>query len=226
MIAWGGKDMILIKGGKFRYQENDDRSIPGFLIDKYEVTNKQYKAFVDYIAKTGDHSFCYEKEPKNQDHAPRGFTEEFLSKPDQPVVGLSWYDAYAYAACVFKRLPTEVEWEKAARGEKGRLYPWGNEGDETCMVTASNRDGTQYPVAVSDERFAKGASPFGVFHMLGNAAEWTSDWFDELRSGRTVRGGGWDTRPSNPQLTATLRVKLEPTVKNLSVGLRCVKDVK
>jgi len=226
MAAWGEKDMILIKGGKFRYQEKDDRNIPSFLIDKYEVTNSQYKVFVDYIAKTGDHSFCYEKEPKDQDHVPRGFAEESLSKPDQPVVGLSWYDAYSYAACVFKRLPTEAEWEKAARGEKGRIYPWGNEMDETCMVTASSRDGAEYPVPATDPAFAKGASPFGVFHMLGNAAEWTSDWFDELRTGRVVRGGAWNTRPANPPLTATLRIKLEPTVKDLSVGLRCVKNVK
>ncbi|MEW6354759.1 MAG: bifunctional serine/threonine-protein kinase/formylglycine-generating enzyme family protein [Planctomycetota bacterium] len=226
MMAWAEKDMILIKGGKFRYQENADRTIPSFQIDKYEVTNAQYRAFADYIAKTGDHSFCYQKEPKDQDHLALGFAEESLSKPDQPVVGLSWYDAYAYAACVFKRLPTEAEWEKAARGEKGRLYPWGDEMDETCMVTASNRDGAQYPVPPTDPAFSKGASPFGAVHMLGNAAEWTSDWFDDLRSGRVVRGGGWDTRPANPPLTATLRNQMEPTVKELSVGLRCVRDVK
>jgi len=215
------ENMVLIKAGKFIYQKGEEKFLPAYYIDRYEVTNAQYRKFVEYIAKTGDHSLCYPNEPKGKDHKPLSFDDPNLCKDDQPVVGVDWYDAYAYCAYVGKRLPTELEWEKAARGEDGRLYPWGNERVDRIWVSGSDADGYDYTAPVNS--MPEGKSPYGCFHMLGNAAEWVSDWFDSLELNRVVRGGGWLNRPIGEPVTTIFRMGVEPTAKEKDIGFRCAK---
>ena len=98
-----------------------------FIIDRYEVCNADYRKFVEHVRTTGDSSMEHPTAPPLKDHAPEGWKEAALAGDDQPVVGVDWYDAYAYAAWAKKRLPTEAEWEKAARGTDARKFPWGND---------------------------------------------------------------------------------------------------
>ena len=152
-----------------------------FEIDIHEVTNDQYGRFVHT---TGT--------------APPAFvTDRRLTRPESPVVGVSWKDSAAFCAWAGKRLPTEAEWEKAARGVEGYDYPWGNDWDPAKLRTSdgiSSRDlegfdawsdwidetssesSTAGPTAVGSH--PRGASPYGVMDMAGNVWEWVADWFD------------------------------------------------
>jgi len=135
------RDMIYIPGGYFLMgkQGEDPKQddfpmhivfVSPFLIDKYEVTNEDYRKFVEHVKTTGDYSTAHPDAPPLKEHEPDGWQNSALSGDRQPVVGVDWYDAYAYTKWIDKRLPTEAEWEKAARGMDGRAYSWG-EGDPT-----------------------------------------------------------------------------------------------
>ena len=166
--------------------------VDAFYIDKYEVTNKQYKRF---LAETG-------YVPKQYlDYPPH-------NTPDFPAAVLAWEDAVAYVNWAGKRLPTEAEWEKAARGTDGRFWPWGNEWDGTKL---SGNDGTGlkdgYKETAPIGQFPQGASPYGAHDMAGNLWEWVSDWYDpnyyrtsppnmnpkgpDTGDGHVLKGGGW-----------------------------------
>lgn len=140
--------------------------LDAFFIDKYEVSNADYTKFVEA---TGHRNSIFWDNPK-------------FNHPDQPVVGVTWGDAAAYAEWVGKRLPTEAEWEKAARGTDGRIWPWGNEFDPTkCNFDDEGKfDGhlDGFAMAAPVDSFHPGASPYGALNMVGNVAEWVSDWFD------------------------------------------------
>lgn len=131
--------------------------LDSFLIDKYEVSNKDYGEFI----KTTGHP------------APAYWDDPRLNKPQQPVVGVNWNDAKAYCEFRGKRLPTEAEWEKAARGPHGNLYPWGNDFDSEKANYDKHHDAT-LPV----DSHPEGASYYGVYNMAGNVFEWVSDWYD------------------------------------------------
>ncbi|HSA85772.1 MAG TPA: SUMF1/EgtB/PvdO family nonheme iron enzyme [Nitrospira sp.] len=143
-----------------------------YLIDRYEVSNKDYGEFV-----------------KAKGHpAPAYWDDRRLNKPQQPVVGVNWEDARAFCEYRGKRLPTEAEWEKAARGPDGNLYPWGNDFDPTKVNYGKKHDATM-PV----DSYPEGASYYGLHHMSGNVFEWVSDWYDPRYYGRletSVNPGG------------------------------------
>jgi formylglycine-generating enzyme required for sulfatase activity len=182
--------------------EQPQRSVwvRSFLIDRYEVTNAQYARFV---AATGH------PVPTNPNPAVTLWQagQPIPGSEAHPVVNVSWYDAVAYCAWVGKRLPTEAEWEKAARGTDARRYPWGNDWDHTRANSASYwagrtiefKDALEWKAFWVDgggARIAKtkglrgevltlpvgsfpnGASPYGVLDMAGNASEWVQDWYD------------------------------------------------
>jgi formylglycine-generating enzyme required for sulfatase activity len=219
-------NMIHIPAGEFEMggQPGDENQQPphrvyldDFYIDQHEVTNAQYAQFMQA---TG--------------HKPPAlWGDEGFNQPRQPVVGVSWEDAAAYCTWAKKRLPTEAEWEKAARGTTGYLYPWGNDfiyGQANIIVPG---DGYKYTAPVGS--YPAGASPYGVLDMAGNAAEWCADWYaadyyrhspginppgPESGKYRVVRGGSWNS-PSY-DVRSTHRWRYYPNIPRSYIGLRCV----
>jgi len=153
--------------------------VADFWIDRFEVTNAQY---VEFTTATG--------------HAPSAFaTEDDLNQSDQPVTGVFHADATAYCEWAGKRLPTEQEWEKAARGVSGQIYPWGNEADFSRAHLTG--DG---PISVAS--YAADVSPYGVRGMAGNVSEWVSDT-RMAKAGRCMDGGA-DARTQTPEMMLIL----------------------
>ena len=201
-------------------------NLPAFFIDRTEVTNAAYKTFVD----TTRH-----KAPSNW--SGTSFPE---GRADFPVTGVTWQDAVDYAAWAGKRLPTEAEWEAAARGDDGRLYPWGNSFRSAVANIGSKPDKPtpeQYPAGIkATGRYPEGASPAGAVDMIGNAWEWVADEIKaypgntesklDLESGvtyRVIRGGAYDGSEKND---ATYRGYLDGSQPYPKVGFRCAKDAK
>lgn len=160
--------MVLVPAGPFTMGTNaggdpDERpqhrvTLPAYWIDQHEVTNEQYRRF------------CTATRHKPPVHWVGGKYKAGLER--WPVVNVTWQDAAAYARWAGKRLPNEAEWEKAARGTDGRIYPWGNESD--AARAALDDEAELGPVG----RFPSGASPYGCLDMAGNAWEWTADWYN------------------------------------------------
>ncbi|MFZ5874888.1 MAG: SUMF1/EgtB/PvdO family nonheme iron enzyme [Nitrospirota bacterium] len=155
---------------------------------------------------------------------------------DRPMVGVTWHEADRYCRALGNRLPTEAEWEKAARGGDGRLFPWGDDPpDARRAVFGQGAAGLGALAAV--QSLAAGASPYGVLHMAGNAAEWVADWsgIDEYavmpernpkgpERGRykVVRGGSWRSEPV--MLRAATRSAADPATRRDTIGFRCASD--
>ncbi len=196
-----------------------------YFIDKYEVSNADYMAFVEA---TG--------------HAkPQYWQDEKFNQPDFPVVGVSWYDAMAYAEWKGRRLPTEAEWEKAARGNDGRLWPWGNKWDQGFYFYFVNISGDQdnYPQTAPVNYYQSGISPFGLFNTSGNVWEWCLDWYDRqyYRTSpevnpdgpkgplkmKVLRGGSWINDLDGVQVVH--RARNFPSLKNEIYGFRTVLPV-
>jgi len=229
-------DMIQIPAGEFVRGSNDRLSdegpqhiafLPAFLIDKYEVTNVQYKKFID---DTGRRS---PKHYKNRTYP--------LGKADHPVTYVSWYDADAYCKWAGKRLPSDQEWEKAARGTDARTYPWGNEFSVDRANTPQRWKnmkvkGDTSPVGA----FEKGKSFYGLHDMSGNVWEWTDSWYKAYPGNpdasnenygekyKTLKGGSWwdcsfyKCGMSAPVYNRSFFIR---TSKNSSFGFRCANEV-
>jgi formylglycine-generating enzyme required for sulfatase activity len=140
------KDMVFISGGYFLMGRQDaaptDPAFPphivhvsSFLMDRHEVSNKDYRRFVEKMKQSPDPSVEHPDAPPLKNHEPAGWKVPGLSRDDQPVIGVDWFDAYAYAKWAGKSLPTEAQWEKAARGMDGRPYPWGDTPPTKCVVS-------------------------------------------------------------------------------------------
>lgn len=195
--------------------------LPDYEIDKFEVTNVDFATFID---ETG-----YVPYAEKQGLAGGWRDEWGIGEDSHPVVSVTWDDAVAYCTWLGKRLPTEAEWEKAARGDDGRIFPWGNEWDPNkANVKERGLRGT----AVVGS-FAAGASPFGVEDMIGNAWEWTADWYQAYEGNstadpyfgekiRVTRGGGWFDEEA--QATTFNRNAADPTkTVNNELGFRCAR---
>jgi len=231
---------VIIPAGEFIMGTDEAREdeypehrvyLDAYEIDCYEVTNAQYWGFLDYIKRTNDHNKCFKGEPSNKDHTPKFWDNDYYNVPDYPVVRIDWHDAYAYAAWAGKRLPTEAEWEKAARGMDGRKFPWGNEWDPMrCNLSGE-------PNPVGSVEISK--SVYGCYDMAGSVYEWCADWYlDTYYAGspsknpkgpengvrRVIRGGSRFSKPF--QVRTNTRKSEQPELFNLSIGFRCAKDVK
>ena len=224
-----GAPLVLVPAGEFvmgstpgGYIFGDNETprrrifLKAFYIDKYEITNRRFRKFLRPVERYA------------------GSFEE----PGQPVVGVTWFKARDYCARVSRRLPTEAEWEKAARGSDGRIYPWGNERATYARAVM----GSEIPSC--SKGFATwsvgsrplGASPYGAMDMAGNAMEWVADWyrgnFYELMpsknpkgpgagSVKVLRGGAWFN--SRFLMRSAFRTGYAPYESNHGVGFRCAR---
>jgi formylglycine-generating enzyme required for sulfatase activity len=193
-----------------------------FSIDVYEVATEQYAAFL--AASSWPIPWQWETVDLNQ-HG------------DRPVIGVDWADADAYCRWKGKRLPTEAEWEKAARGTDGRLYPWGNHVPTDKLANFALGARFSYSqVLMPVQSHEAGKSPYGLFHMAGNVWEWLSDWYGanyyehspeknptgpEQGQFKVLRGGSWSDLPK--YLLTYGRFKLPPETRNSYTGFRCAK---
>ncbi len=213
--------------------EQGSREIGGFWIDRTEVTNERFQRFVDEtghvtIAEAQDVGFVREGDGwvpvagatwRN----PRGLETDATDLMRHPVVQVSWFDAFTYCAWTRRRLPTELEWEKAARGTEGRNYPWGDEpaeGRAHFGVTAVPGSVHTRSVGLMDD----GASPWGILDMAGNVWEWTSDGQTQENGTDTwiIRGGSWLN--SEALLRSSVRVLYDATGRSDHIGFRCAAD--
>ena len=201
--------MVLIPAGEVTLgsaidaDENPIRTvrIAPFFLDVHPVTNAQY---AEFVAATGHRA------PKHWIGGAPPPGEE-----SHPVVWLSWFDAAACATWAQKRLPTEDEWEYAARGTDGREYPWGSDFEpDRCNCRASSLGGVS-PVG----SFPAGVSPFGCHDMAGNVWEWTDSWHGDGEERRVLRGGSWGSGAMS--VRACYRGRDYPSYWSNGYGLRC-----
>jgi formylglycine-generating enzyme required for sulfatase activity len=221
-----------------------------FYIDEHEVTNVRYRKFLDWVEAHGDEPYRHPQQPAGKSHRPRywsdfrpGILQEIgiarlqpfdagtFQGDQQPVVGIDWFDAHAYARWAGKRLLREEEWEKASRGTDGRLWPWGNQWDFSRCNSGGyewngERDGHVYPAPVGS--YPTGISPYGCLDMAGNVGEWTAS--DDVPGpvnrpgdlGQVVKGGGSSSYPS--AVTAASREVRERTFRYFCLGFRCARN--
>ncbi|MBM4081885.1 MAG: formylglycine-generating enzyme family protein, partial [Planctomycetes bacterium] len=196
-----------------------------FYIDKFEVTNEQFDQFVKQSRYRPEAKVSWER------YARPGMERH-------PVRGVTWKDATEYAKWAGKRLPTEAEWEKAARGTLGQRYPWGNDYDRAKFHGNAELDAGPAPVG----SYPEGRSPYGCEDMAGNVWEWCADWHaadyyakspKENPTGpsswgrkkeKVIRGGAWD-RQSIEHIKCYERAQFNPSASMETIGFRCVKDV-
>ncbi|MDP6038441.1 MAG: SUMF1/EgtB/PvdO family nonheme iron enzyme [Candidatus Latescibacteria bacterium] len=208
-----------------------------YRIDKYEVTNDQYAFYLRLIENLED-AEGNELVDIGDTDLEIGFTDNGLvvldsTKANHPIIEVSWYGAKAYCEFIGGRLPTEAEWEKAARGETGQHFPWSNDPLESSLLIDWSLQGYG-AVGVR----AVDLSPYGVHDMGGNVAEWVHDWYaseyyktspDQNPTGpetgdrRVARGGA--TSPYPQDMRATVRRRYRPDTTGRSIGFRCVYDV-
>jgi sulfatase modifying factor 1 len=229
------KDMVVIPRGEFTMGSKEHADEPAhnvvtdaYAIDKYEVSNDKYKQF---MTATGHPAPAYWDDPR-------------LNKPNHPVVGVNWNDATAFCKWEGKRLPTEAEWERAAKGPKGDAhYPWeGHDINPNKANYGQNYTGTK-PI----DSFPEGVNGFGLYNMAGNVFEWVQDWYDPkyyrespalnpqgpdkgynfANQGqvRVLRGGSWLAPETS--LHASHRFWNQPENNSYGVGLgfRCAKSM-
>ena len=241
--AWTEPEMCLIPAGSFTMGSDDDLPneapahkiyLNAYYIGKTEVTNAEY------------HQFWLENGGFDSEHTPISYGGEFgnwpdiaKTKPNHPLIGISWHSAVAYATWRGMRLPTEAEWEKAARGTNARRWPWGNtftqriKGTTVHANTWKQPDTHLQPVGT----YPTGVSPYGTHDMAGNVWEWMADWYSEtfyhrspdqnpkgpaIGSRRVVKGGSW----LNGEMLArcSTRIGQYPTIGTSFIGFRLAKD--
>jgi formylglycine-generating enzyme required for sulfatase activity len=230
-------EMVKVSKGPFLYGEGRTRKMidQAYWIDKYPVTNEKYRAFI-VADGYGNRAYWSEEgwkwKTENNIAGPGYWNDPTWNQADCPVVGVSYYEAEAYAKWVGKRLPTELEWEKAARGEDGREYPWGNEFDKNkCNIIDSPRlrdvfslqPGATIGRTTSVTQYPNGVSTYGCYDMAGNVWEWCVDWYDERKDSRVLRGGSWLNRPA--YLCVSNRFRYDADFRNCNIGFRLVQDI-
>jgi iron(II)-dependent oxidoreductase len=220
-----GSEMAKVPKGSFLYGEDKKaRTIDqDYLIDIFPVTNEQYRHFLEkggYQKKELWLEEGWKWKEQERVSQPLFWEDEKWNKPDHPVVGVSWFEAEAYAKWAGKRLPSEEEWEKAARGTEGREYPWGDEFDkEKCNSEASGFSRT-----TSVTKYVNGLSPYGCYDMAGNVWEWTESWYNQDQDTKVIRGGSWSLVSRN--LRAAYRNGYWPTVRANGIGFRCAQGAR
>lgn len=245
-------DMVLIPASTFLMGSDarpDEQPVgevwvDAFYLDRTPVTNAQFRAFWESGMYENPTAPCWEGlqegfrwiHKEEMRRVPRYWYDPQWNGAQQPIVGVTWYEALAYARWAGKRLPTEAEWEKAARGEDGRQYPWGNEFNfKYCNVAKTGVKGTSLVGRFSPV----GDSPYGVTDMAGNIWEWTSTVYQpypyraedgrenlhEDAGKRVLRGGSWQSRFTEHARCAN-RYYANPNFGFVTTGFRCARSVK
>lgn len=197
--------------------------VDAYAIDQFEVTTALYAAFL--AAQPRPAPWLWE-------------TVNLRQHSDRPVIGVDWADAEAYCRWKGKRLPTEAEWEKAARGTDARLYPWGAQvPNEKLANFALGARFSYSQVLMPVQSYEAGKSPYGLYQTAGNVWEWVSDWYSasyyehspgnnpigpERGQFKVLRGGSWSDLPK--YLLTYGRFKLWPETRNSYTGFRCAKS--
>lgn len=193
-----------------------------YFIDQYEVTNAQYKKFIEATGARPPATWQSNPPPPTRDAYPAS--------------GMNWYDTERYCVWAGKRLPTESEWEKAARGPDGLEFPWGNDFDEKKANTGGSGLGDLAPVG----SFPQGRSPYGADDMAGNLWEWTADWYQPYPGStfqsdafgqkfKVLRGGSWGGAGHYPLqyfYRTSHRLQSEPEFGFPDAGFRCAKSAR
>lgn len=197
-------------------------NLPGFYLDRNEVTNADFAA---YVAATGA------RIPGTWKAATYPGGEANI-----PVASINWYQANDYCAWAKKRLPTEAEWERAAKGQGQREWPWGDTPDPLL----ANLEGVEdhFAGTAPVDSFDAGRSPYGLYNMTGNVMEWVNDWYDEhyykvmpaknppgpaIGDEKVIRGGSW--HDSFRYAHTYSRFKMFPEYRDVTIGFRCAKSI-
>jgi len=251
--ATDGAEMMFVPAGEFLMgspdadpKAGDDEKplhtvyLDAFWIDRTEVTNARYVQFLNAL---GEHAGACEGRDCAETQVEDKYSHivrqggRYVVEPgfeDHPATQVSWHGAQAYCAWAGARLPTEAEWEKAARGVDGRSYPWGNQLPDCDQAQFGDCGGMTVPVG----SLPAGASPYGVLDMAGNVWEWVADWYDPAYYGsspaqnppgpdsgvrKVFRGGSWGYPPTF--IRAGDRARNRPTYAGFNVGFRCAATI-
>lgn len=239
-------DYCEVAAGEFKYGEkNETRATRKFYVSKYEVTIGQYRKFLEAVAVEGSDKYRHPDQPATKDHYPqswkqmqealksgKGFTGVKITDYS-PIFNIDWFDAYAYSKWAGGRLPTEEEWEKAARGADGNRYPWGNSfdsqrcnsGDDWTGVIEDSGEKDGHAMWAPQSAMPGDVSPFGARHMAGNVSEWTGDLVPHSQYPDTkvalVRGGSFMLK----EFDLTYRfTNILPRKQEFWIGFRVVWD--
>lgn len=194
--------------------------LKGFYIDRHEVSVGEFRRFMLATNRTVPRIWRLKK-----------YIEWYPApKDNHPMSGVSWYDADDYCRWVGKRLPTEAEWEKSARGTDGRQWPWGNEPNQSGNIKANTLEaGIEWTMPQGS--FPDGVSPYGVHDMGGSVQEWTSSWYQPYPGStlkredfgekyKVLRGGAWEN-PAVPFARTAYRLVVAPIWDHPGHGFRC-----
>ena len=230
LLGQDGAPMVWVPAGEFTMgsEQGDDDEQPihrvvldSFYLDTFEVTNGRFAKFVAAI----------------QSEPPWGFADQEtpVVQADRPVRWVTWLEATGYCLWAGKRLPTEAEWEKAARGPEGRTYPWGHDPPTAAHAVFGLTEGAETVSPIGNR--SPGSSLYGVHDLAGNLYEWVTDWYDEAfytrqsthnprgpveGTTKVQRGGSYINGPY--RLRSAFRTKGDPTEHDPHVGFRCAQD--
>jgi len=197
--------------------------VKAFSMDKYQVSVGHYAKFLESTSQPAPPDWSIMNKSRHQ---------------NRPVINVDWADAVAYCTWVGKRLPTEAEWEKAARGTDGRIYPWGNELPMGFHANMKKEQWSDHYVLSPVGMYEDGKSPYGIYDMAGNVWEWVSDWYDPdyyqnspsqnptgppTGDHKVIRGGSWGSTPKD--LRSSDRDNHVPSARGMGTGFRCAKTL-
>ena len=224
------RSMAVVPAGEFRMGsatgDADEQPVhqvymDAFSMDVHQVSVRHYARFLEATHHEVPPDWSIMNRPQHQ---------------DRPVANVDWAEAAAYCTWAGKRLPTEAEWEKAARGTDGRIYPWGNELPTQGHATSGKEIWSNHAVLTPVGTFEEGKSPYGIYDMAGNVWEWVSDWYDPdyyqtspsqnpagppTGGHKVIRGGSWGSGPKNLR-SADREIHL-PSFRGYGTGFRCAK---